>query len=160
MTFLRSSALNQQVQSSLLEETGHMQFNTSHDDEKIAYALLRTTIGINLLMHGVSRLLAGAAGFAAHLSDQFAKSPLPPALVHGFGSVLPASEGLLGLLLLIGWKTRWALIASSFLMMLLTFGSALVQDWNAAGAQLLYALIFSRSCCLCGAITHGLWMAA
>jgi thiosulfate dehydrogenase [quinone] large subunit len=28
-------------------------------------------------------------------------------------------------------------------MMVLTFGSALVQDWSAAGTQLMYALIFS-----------------
>jgi len=120
-----------------------MQTATSHDDGKIGYALLRATIGINLLMHGVSRLLAGPAGFADHLSQQFAKSPLPPTLVHVFGVTLPAIEGLLGLLLLIGWKTRLTLIAASLLIMVLTFGSALVQDWNAAGAQLLYAVVFS-----------------
>jgi thiosulfate dehydrogenase [quinone] large subunit len=28
-------------------------------------------------------------------------------------------------------------------MMVLTFGSALIQDWAAAGSQLIYALIFS-----------------
>jgi thiosulfate dehydrogenase [quinone] large subunit len=94
-------------------------------------------------MHGVSRLLAGAAGFAGHLNEQFAHSPLPPGLVHLFGSVLPAVEGLIGLLLLLGLRTRGALIAASFLMMVLTFGSALVQDWAAAGTQLVYALIFS-----------------
>lgn len=118
-------------------------FNTSNSDEKIAYALLRAVAGVNLLMHGVSRLLAGPAGFAGHLSEQFARSPLPPGLVHLFGSVLPAIEGLIGLLLLIGLKTRLALITASLLMMVLTFGSALVQDWTAAGAQLMYALVFS-----------------
>ena len=118
-------------------------FNTSNSDEKIAYALLRAVAGVNLLMHGVSRLLAGAAGFAWHLSEQFAHSPLPPGLVHLFGSVLPAIEGLIGLLLLIGLKTRLALITASLLMMVLTFGSALVQDWAAAGIQLMYALVFS-----------------
>jgi thiosulfate dehydrogenase [quinone] large subunit len=28
-------------------------------------------------------------------------------------------------------------------MVVLTFGSSLVQDWNAAGIQLMYALVFS-----------------
>src|SRR5437660_1751187 len=116
---------------------GTMRFNTSNSDEKIAYALLRAVTGVNLLMHGVSRLLAGPAGFAGHLDEQFAHSPLPPASVHLFGTLLPATEGLIGLLLLIGLKTRWALIAASFLMMVLTFGSALVQDWSAAGTQLV-----------------------
>jgi thiosulfate dehydrogenase [quinone] large subunit len=119
-----------------------MQFNTSKSDEKIAYALLRAVAGTNLLMHGVSRLLAGAQGFAAHLTEQFAHSPLPVSMVRSFGAALPPIEGLIGLLLLIGLKTRWALIAASLLMLVLTFGSALVQDWTAAGAQLMYALVF------------------
>ncbi|HMG02910.1 MAG TPA: MauE/DoxX family redox-associated membrane protein [Edaphobacter sp.] len=120
-----------------------MRFDTSSSDEKIAYALLRAVAGTNLLMHGVSRLLAGQLGFTTHLTEQFARSPLPEAIVHGFGTVLPPIEGLIGLLLLIGWKTRWALIAASLLMLVLTFGSALVQDWAAAGTQLMYALVFS-----------------
>jgi thiosulfate dehydrogenase [quinone] large subunit len=122
---------------------GTMRFNTSNSDEKIAYALLRAVAGVNLLMHGVSRLLAGTAGFAGHLSEQFAHSPLPPTSVHLFGTILPTIEGLIGLLLLIGLKTRWALIAASVLIIVLTFGSALVQDWSAAGTQLVYALVFS-----------------
>ena len=119
-----------------------MRFDISNSDEKIAYALLRAVAGTNLLMHGVSRLLAGPAAFTEHLTDQFAHSPLPAWSVHFFGSVLPAVEGLLGLLLLIGLKTRLALIASSLLILVLTFGSALVQDWTAAGAQLVYAVVF------------------
>ncbi|MEG9435189.1 DoxX family membrane protein [Edaphobacter sp. HDX4] len=120
-----------------------MQFNTSKTDEKIAYALLRAVAGTNLLMHGVSRLLAGPQGFADHLTQQFAHSPLPEAMIRGFGNVLPPVEGLVGLLLLIGLKTRWTLIAASLLMLILTFGSSLVQDWAAAGTQLTYALVFS-----------------
>lgn len=120
-----------------------MKFNTSKSDEKIAYALLRAVAGTNLLMHGVSRLLAWPQGFAGHLTTQFAHSPLPESLVRGFGNVLPPIEGLIGLLLLIGLKTRWALIAASLLMLVLTFGSALLQDWTAAETQLVYALVFS-----------------
>lgn len=120
-----------------------MGFNVSNRDEKIAYALLRAVVGTNLLMHGVSRWLAGQAAFMEHLTEQFAHSPLPAWSVHLFGQFLPAVEGLLGLLLLIGLKTRWVLIAASFLILVLTFGSAMVQDWSAAGVQLVYALIFS-----------------
>ena len=120
-----------------------MVFNTSNKDEKIAYALLRVVTGANLLMHGASRLIAGQSAFATHLTEQFAHSQLPQWSVSAFGRVLPPVEGLLGLLLLIGWKTRTALIAASLLMIALTFGSSLVQDWNAAGMQLMYALVFS-----------------
>jgi thiosulfate dehydrogenase [quinone] large subunit len=120
-----------------------MGLRTSTSDEVIAYALLRAVTGANLLMHGASRLLAGKDIFSAHLTEQFARSPLPQPLVHGFGMALPAIEGLIGLLLLIGLKTRWALIAASLLMIVLTFGSSLVQDWSAAETQLMYALVFS-----------------
>lgn len=120
-----------------------MKFNTSNSDEKVAYALLRAVVGTNLLMHGVSRLLAGPEAFAMHLTGQFARSPLPQPLVRIFGSVLPSIEGTIGLLLLIGLKTRWALIAASLLMLVLTFGSTMLQDWTAAGTQLMYALVFS-----------------
>ncbi|QNI35601.1 MauE/DoxX family redox-associated membrane protein [Edaphobacter albus] len=120
-----------------------MKFNTSNSDEKIAYALLRAVAGVNLLMHGVSRLLAGPEAFAGHLTEQFAHAPLPGSLIHGFGVVLPPIEGLIGLLLLIGWKTRWTLIAASLLMLVLTFGTALVQNWPVAGSQLMYALVYS-----------------
>jgi thiosulfate dehydrogenase [quinone] large subunit len=120
-----------------------MIFDRSNSDEKIAYALLRAVAGVNLLMHGVSRLLAGPQGFAMHLTTQFARSPLPEWMVRGFGTVLPSIEGVIGLLLLIGLKTRWALIAASLLMLVLTVGTALVQDWAVTGTQLMYALVFS-----------------
>ncbi len=120
-----------------------MQIHPSSSDEKIAYALLRAVAGTNLMMHGASRLLAGPQNFTAHLTGKFAHSPLPQPLVQGFATGLPPVEGLIGLLLLIGLKTRWALIASLLLMLVLTFGSSLVQDWSAAGTQLMYALVLS-----------------
>lgn len=116
---------------------------SEHSDERIAYALLRMVVGTNLMMHGVGRMLAGTGKFAAKLVGQFAQAPLPTWSIWGFGLMLPTLEGVLGLLLLIGLRTRAALIASSFLILVLTFGSALVQDWPAAGTQLLYALVYS-----------------
>jgi thiosulfate dehydrogenase [quinone] large subunit len=112
-------------------------------DERIAYAVLRIAVGINLLMHGVSRMIAGPGEFAAKLVMQFSHAPLPAWSVWFFGLILPSIEALLGLLILIGLRTRAALIAASLLIALLTFGSALLQDWAAAGTQLTYALVYS-----------------
>lgn len=112
-------------------------------DQRLAYALLRIVVGLNLLMHGVSRMVMGAGVFASKLVGQFAHAPLPQWSVWSFGMVLPAIEALLGLLLLIGLRTRAALVAASLLIMVLTFGAALVQDWPAAGLQLTYALVYS-----------------
>jgi len=112
-------------------------------DRRLAYALLRILVGINLIMHGVSRMLMGPSVFAEKLTAQFGHSPLPLRGAWAFGMVLPAIEALLGMLLLLGLRTRAALVASLFLMMLLTLGVALVQDWSAAGLQLTYGLVLA-----------------
>jgi thiosulfate dehydrogenase [quinone] large subunit len=112
-------------------------------DERLAYALLRVVVGTNLMMHGVSRMIAGPGEFAAKLVMQFAHVPLPAWSVWAFGLTLPAIEGGLGLLLLIGLRTRAALIAASALIIVLTVGSTLLQDWAAAGTQLTYAAVYA-----------------
>jgi thiosulfate dehydrogenase [quinone] large subunit len=112
-------------------------------DERLAYALLRAVVGTNLMMHGVSRMIAGPGEFAAKLVMQFAHVPLPAWSVWAFGLVLPAIEGGLGLLLLIGLRTRAALIAASAVVIVLTFGSTLLQDWSATATQLTYAAVYA-----------------
>ncbi len=111
-------------------------------DKHTAYALLRIILGVNILMHGVSRLLAGPSVFVAKITVQFAHTPLPHWSLVGFAVLLPWVEALLGLLLLLGLWTRFALIAGSLLMLVLTFGSGVVQDWGIAGLQLTYAIAY------------------
>lgn len=111
-------------------------------DRQIAYALLRFTLGINIALHGIARLAAGEGIFAAHLMAQFAGVPLPAVFVHVFAYALPWAEAATGLLILLGAATRPALIAGALLMAVLTFGVSLVQDWNVAGLQLIYAVVY------------------
>jgi len=112
-------------------------------DERLAYALLRIVVGTNLMMHGVSRMIAGPGEFAAKLVMQFGHAPLPASSVWLFGLSLPSIEATLGFLILVGLRTRAAFITASLLIVVLTFGSALLQDWAAAGTQLTYALVYS-----------------
>jgi thiosulfate dehydrogenase (quinone) large subunit len=112
------------------------------DDFVLAYPLLRITLGINIALHGISRILAGPASFAAGLTKQFAGTALPHFAVQGFGYALPWLEAVIGLLVLLGAVTRVALVAGALLMAVLTFGSALHQDWDVAGLQLIYALVY------------------
>ena len=112
-------------------------------DERLGYGMLRLAFGFNVMMHGVSRTIGGTGEFAAKLVMQFAHAPLPAWSVWAFGLTLPAIEGGLGLLLLIGLRTRATLIAASALILVLTFGSSLLQDWSAAGIQLTYALAYA-----------------
>ncbi|HZD77169.1 MAG TPA: DoxX family membrane protein [Acidobacteriaceae bacterium] len=112
-------------------------------DRRLAYALLRVIIGVNLAVHGISRLLAGPHAFATSLVGMFHATALPAWSVLSFGLALPWVEAALGLLILLGLATRFALIAASLTILMLTFGSTLRQDWQSAGLQLIYAAIYA-----------------
>jgi thiosulfate dehydrogenase [quinone] large subunit len=112
-------------------------------DGAYAYLLLRLTLGVNICMHGISRILAGPGSFAHSLVSLFQKTPLPIWMLLAFGLTLPWLEAILGFLLLLGLRTRVALIGGSLLLMVLTFGSTLRQDWESAGLQLIYASVYA-----------------
>ena len=101
---------------------------SSQTDRPLAYALLRAIIGVNLALHGISRLVAGPHAFAPSLAGQFRATPLPAWSVIVFGLVLPWVEAALGLLIMFGLATRCALVAASLTILVLTFGSTLRQD--------------------------------
>jgi thiosulfate dehydrogenase (quinone) large subunit len=112
-------------------------------DAVIAYAILRLSFGANIMLHGLSRLLAGPSGFLAYLNHYFEHAPLiPKSFLPLFGAVLPPVETALGLLLLLGLFTRFALIAGGLVMTALVFGTNLAQDWNVAGLQLIYCFLY------------------
>jgi thiosulfate dehydrogenase [quinone] large subunit len=112
-------------------------------DAALAYFLLRVTIGINIFTHGLSRILAGPSRFADALVPAFQHAPLPPGFVHLFALALPWVESAVGLFVLIGIRTRLALVAGSLLILTLTFGATLNQDWESAGLQLIYAAVYA-----------------
>lgn len=116
---------------------------SSGNDKAFAYMLLRFTLGLNIFMHGLSRILAGPAVFAGTLDKMFQQTSLAGWPVHVFGLVLPWFEAGVGLLLLLGLGTRVALIGGALLMAVLTFGSALRQDWATTAIQLNYAAIYA-----------------
>ncbi len=113
------------------------------------YTVLRIALGINIAMHGITRLLAGSEKFAGHLNKQFAPTILAGPLATAFGHTLPWVEAILGILILVGFLTRPALILGALLIAVLSFGSCLIQDWNAAGFQLLYALVYALLLVFC-----------
>jgi thiosulfate dehydrogenase (quinone) large subunit len=112
-------------------------------DRNLAYAFLRIFLGINIAVHGASRIYSGVAAFATELVSQFAKTPLPSPLVYFFGVSLPFGEAVIGVLIFLGLWSRLAYCAGFLLMIALTFGSTLRQDWTAAGWQLLYAFAYA-----------------
>ncbi len=60
-----------------------------------AYTILRLSFGANIVLHGVSRLMAGHAAFLAYLNHYFEKTPAVPAsLLPAFAWALPDDEPL------------------------------------------------------------------
>jgi thiosulfate dehydrogenase [quinone] large subunit len=109
----------------------------------LPYALLRIALGLNISMHGIIRWAAGLRSFAESLLPMFQKTPLPPWAVYNFGYLLPIVEAIIGACVLFGFQTRRALISGSVLMLFLTFGSTLRQDWPTVGIQLTYSVVYS-----------------
>jgi thiosulfate dehydrogenase [quinone] large subunit len=108
-----------------------------------AYTILRLTFGFNILLHGLSRIFAGNAAFLGYLNHYFEKAPLIPAsMLPVFARVLPPVETALGILLVLGLWTRFALIAGALAITVLAIGTNLAQDWTVAGLQLIYAFIY------------------
>jgi thiosulfate dehydrogenase [quinone] large subunit len=113
-----------------------------NDDLKLAYVILRITLGINMSMHGAVRIMAGLGGFAEGMVKQFAETPLPAVFVRAFGHTVPLFEVTIGLLILLGIQTRWALAAGGLFMASLVFGTSLRSDWTMVMLQMIYAVIF------------------
>lgn len=111
-------------------------------DKSLAYGLFRIALGVNFAGHGFIRLYNGIGSFATSTAEHMAKSPLPHNFVLGFGYVIPVVEALLGMALFLGFGTRVALVAGAIFMMALTIGVASNQQWDVAGQQLLYSLVF------------------
>jgi thiosulfate dehydrogenase (quinone) large subunit len=107
------------------------------------HALLRIALGLNICLHGFVRWTVGLRSFAESLLPMFQKTPLPGWSVYTFGYALPIVETLVGASVLFGFHTRRALISGSVLMLVLTFGSTLRQDWPTVGIQLTYSLAYS-----------------
>ena len=109
----------------------------------IAYTILRLSFGANILLHGLSRILNGRPAFLAYLNHYFEHAHLVSAgMLPVFGAILPWVETTLGLLLMLGLFTRFALIAGGLAMLVLVIGTNLAQDWIVSGLQLIYVFIY------------------
>ena len=112
-------------------------------DAAIAYALFRFTFGINIMMRGVVRIALGNAAFVGYMLKQFETVPvMQPAFLVPFATVLPYIETVIGLLILLGFQTRTALMAGSLMITALTFGTMLRSDFTIAWLLLTYAIAF------------------
>lgn len=110
--------------------------------QKTAYLTARLCVGVSMLAHGLVRL-PKLSGFSHWMVGQFAHSILPETLVRPFSYALPFAELVTGVLLIAGLFTRQGLVLGCGIMMVLIFGSGMIEDWNAIPSQLIHAAFFS-----------------
>lgn len=110
------------------------------EHKHIAYMLLRVTVGINFLGHGLIRL-SKIPEFRDWMISLFEKSPLSIQLVSLFGTVLPILEFLVGITMVIGLFTRYSISLGALIIIALIFGSCMIESWEMAGGQMLYGLM-------------------
>lgn len=107
------------------------------NNKVIAFVFGRLFLGMSMFGHGAIRLPKLTA-FSEGMLKQFAESPLPEILVLPFSYLIPLAEFLVGLLLLIGFFTRGALIGTGLVVLSLIFGTCMIENWNALVPQLLH----------------------
>ena len=112
------------------------------NNKSLAYALLRIALGVNFAGHGLIRIYHGVGAFATSTAEHLAKSPLPHTFTFGFSYAIPFIEAILGLTLILGVFTRISLVCGALFMMLLTIGITANQQWDVAGQQLVYSVVF------------------
>jgi thiosulfate dehydrogenase [quinone] large subunit len=98
-------------------------------------------MGMSMFIHGVARI-GHIQAFAETMTKMFASSILPASAVRIFAWATPPIELVIGLLVLIGLWTRQGLLLGGLWMVVLIFGSTLIENYNVVGIQLVYSLIF------------------
>ena len=108
----------------------------------ITFLLLRLAIAVSVLGHGLVRLPKLSA-FSNWMVNSFEKSMLPKILIVPFSYVLPLAEFIVGVLLFTGLFTRPALIVGAIIMILLIFGTAVIENWEALPSQLIHVAFYA-----------------
>jgi thiosulfate dehydrogenase [quinone] large subunit len=105
--------------------------------ETTSFLLLRLAIAISMFGHGLVRLPKLTA-FSNWMIGSFENSLLPKFLVAPFSYILPIAEFTIGLLLLLGLFTKPSLIAGGLVILILLFGTAMIENWEAVPSQLIH----------------------
>jgi len=108
-------------------------------DFKTTYFFLRLPIAISLLGHGLVRF-PKLEIFSNWMVTSMEKSVIPSFMIIPFSYFLPIAEFLIGLLLLIGFQTKYTIYSGLVLMSILILGSASIENWSAIEAQLLHSV--------------------
>ena len=110
-------------------------------NKELGFLMARVGLGANLFLHGLVRL-PKLQGFVTGMESKFAESMLPGFLVTATAYAIPVVEFLLGIAILFGIGTRWALLGTTIQMLVLIAGCCFVEDWAPLNSQ-MFLLVMS-----------------
>ena len=107
------------------------------NNKELAFLAGRVAFGVNFLAHGLVRLPKLDA-FASWMQGEFVNTMLPNGIIYPFAIVLTIAEFILGLTLILGWKTKASLLLTMGILTALMFGSSMQENWKTVGVQMVY----------------------
>lgn len=112
---------------------------TATVDRRMGFAILRLMLGINMLGRSIIRI-PELQSFADGVASGFEDTIVPATFAYGFAYVIVIAETITGIMLIIGWKTRWALVALGLLLCALAFGMIMQQSFGTAANIMVYGI--------------------
>ncbi|KAF2078856.1 DoxX family protein [Flavobacterium sharifuzzamanii] len=110
--------------------------------ETTSFLLLRLAIAISMFGHGLVRL-PKLVSFSNWMVGSFENSMLPKIIITPFSYILPIAEFAIGLFLLLGIFTKPSLVAGAVVMLILLFGTSMIENWEAIPSQLIHIAFFA-----------------
>jgi thiosulfate dehydrogenase (quinone) large subunit len=109
-------------------------------DVAVAHLLLRLLVGVIFLNFGFGKII-NIPAFVERTVKTLDASYIPEALIRLGAYPVPIIEIVGGLLIILGFSTRIALILTSTLMIMLAFGATSAQKPELASSQLIYGIV-------------------
>ena len=109
-------------------------------NRELAFLIGRITLGVNFAAHGIVRLPKLNA-FCEGMVKQFQDTLIGfDPLIYSYSYALVFVELLVGITLIIGFKTKASLVLVSMIMMSLIFGASMQEEWPRVGFQMIYVV--------------------
>jgi len=109
---------------------------------QLGYFIFRVFTGANFFFHGFMRFVTGVSAWAQPQAASFTETFLPLPLVSIALYMIPFVQVVVGAAIILGWRTRAALLGGLGLFFLLLFGHVVRQNWGGAHTVMHYAIYY------------------
>lgn len=110
-------------------------------NNRLATLVIRITLGISFLFHGINRIYSGVGEFSKNMVVKFADSSLPEIVILPFSYLMPFLWIVIGILILLKLRIKQVLVAAFIFSNLIIIGICVVGQWGALSIQFFHILM-------------------